>query len=337
MVMKAELTLQGCGIGLRREHYDQVLRDRPSVAWFEVISENFMVAGGRPRRVLEEVRRDYPVGVHGVSLSIGSAEPISPAYLNTSRYLERIVEAMEQSYPAVRRILGRGPFGSLVRRYLDLHPPRGFDLGQVGRALDSLLQRDPLGAELPFLPDLARLEWQVWESFTARDEPPLAWSDLQELGAAAAIELPLKLWVQPIRLLFLLVKVQPRQLASRPGSIFDCRGGDESVASSNVNALGRCDSGAERPGGQANWRAAKRNANLLETSTHEKPFVDRYGWKPSLPEWAEAVEHQGRTGQVHLMTRREGGRGTSGKKSRLKVGTVPVTSRGWRKRQGHLL
>jgi hypothetical protein len=147
----------------------------------------------------------------------------------------------------------------------------------------------------------------------------------------------LGLWVQPIRLLFLLVKVQPRQLASRPGSIFDCRGGDESVASSNVNALGRCDSGAERPGGQANWRAAKRNANLLETSTHEKPFVDRYGWKPSLPEWAEAVEHQGRTGQVHLMTRREGGRGTSGKKSRLKVGTVPVTSRGWRKRQGHLL
>jgi hypothetical protein len=191
MVMKAELTLQGCGIGLRREHYEQVLRDRPSVAWFEVISENFMVAGGRPRRVLEEVRRDYPVGVHAVSLSIGSAEPIFPAYLNTSGYLERIVEAMEQSFPALRRILGRGAFGSLVRRYLELHPP--FDLGQVGRSLDSFLPGDPLSAELPFLPDLARLEWQVWESFTARDEPPLAWSDLQELGAAAAIELPLKL------------------------------------------------------------------------------------------------------------------------------------------------
>ena len=52
--------------------------------------------------------------------------------------------------------------------------------------------------------------------------------------------------MQPTRLLFLLVKVQPRQLASRPGSIFDCRGSDESVASSNVNALGCCDSGAER-------------------------------------------------------------------------------------------
>ena len=56
---------------------------RPSrdVGWFEVISENFMVAGGNPRRVLEACARDYPVVLHGVSLSIGSTDPLDERYL----------------------------------------------------------------------------------------------------------------------------------------------------------------------------------------------------------------------------------------------------------------
>jgi len=82
----------GCGIGLRREHYDLVLSERPAVPWFEVISENFMGAGGRPRHVLEQVRRDYPVGIHGVSLSIGSASPPNPGYLRRLRELVSWVE-----------------------------------------------------------------------------------------------------------------------------------------------------------------------------------------------------------------------------------------------------
>lgn len=73
--------LAGCGIGLRKEHFDAILSEHPPVPWFEAISENFMVAGGRPRHVLEQVRRDYPVALHGVSLSIGSADPLSPEYL----------------------------------------------------------------------------------------------------------------------------------------------------------------------------------------------------------------------------------------------------------------
>src|SRR5260370_39558159 len=72
----------GCGIGLHREHYEDVLRDRPPVRWFELISENFMVAGGRPRFVLDQVRSHYPVALHGVSLSLASDEPIDPAYLD---------------------------------------------------------------------------------------------------------------------------------------------------------------------------------------------------------------------------------------------------------------
>jgi uncharacterized protein (UPF0276 family) len=76
----------GRGLGLRREHYRHVVdarpHARPAVDWFEVISENFMVAGGNPRRVLEAVRRDYPVVLHGVSLSIASTDPLNEQYLD---------------------------------------------------------------------------------------------------------------------------------------------------------------------------------------------------------------------------------------------------------------
>jgi uncharacterized protein (UPF0276 family) len=86
--------LSGCGVGLRREHYQHVLDERPRVLWFEVISENFMVPGGRPRHVLERVRGDYPVALHGVSLSLGSAEPVDPEHL---RRLEDLVNWVEPS------------------------------------------------------------------------------------------------------------------------------------------------------------------------------------------------------------------------------------------------
>jgi uncharacterized protein len=82
----------GFGLGLRREHYQHVTEHRPAVGWFEVISENFMVPGGNPRRVLERVRRDYPVVLHGVSLSIGSTEPLDRGYLDELAALARDVE-----------------------------------------------------------------------------------------------------------------------------------------------------------------------------------------------------------------------------------------------------
>src|SRR6185295_11911066 len=82
----------GRGLGLRREHYRHVIDEKPAVGWFEVISENFMVRGGNPRRVLEAVRRDYPVVLHGVSLSIGSADPLNERYLDELDALARAVE-----------------------------------------------------------------------------------------------------------------------------------------------------------------------------------------------------------------------------------------------------
>jgi uncharacterized protein (UPF0276 family) len=82
----------GMGLGLRREHYRHVLANRPAVGWFEVISENFMVPGGNPRRVLDSVRKDYPVVLHGVSLSIGSVDPLNDRYLDDLAALAKSVE-----------------------------------------------------------------------------------------------------------------------------------------------------------------------------------------------------------------------------------------------------
>lgn len=85
----------GCGVGLRSEHYSQILRDGPRMDWFEAISENFMETGGRPLEVLEEVRRRYPVALHGVSLSIGSADPLDAGYLaGLKRLADRIEPAI---------------------------------------------------------------------------------------------------------------------------------------------------------------------------------------------------------------------------------------------------
>jgi uncharacterized protein (UPF0276 family) len=71
----------GFGVGLRTVHFPHILRRLPPVDWFEIISENFMDSGGRPRYVLEQVAERYPLVMHGVSLSIGSADPLDFEYL----------------------------------------------------------------------------------------------------------------------------------------------------------------------------------------------------------------------------------------------------------------
>ena len=82
----------GHGVGLRREHFARVLADSTQVDWFEILTENFMVRGGRALHVLGRVRRDYPIVLHGVSLSIGSTDPLNVAYLAELRALADSVE-----------------------------------------------------------------------------------------------------------------------------------------------------------------------------------------------------------------------------------------------------
>ncbi len=82
----------GHGVGLRTKHYSRWLSEKPQVDWVEVISENFMSSGGRPLAVLEKVRRDVPVVLHGVALSIGSTDPLSATYLANLRNLAARIE-----------------------------------------------------------------------------------------------------------------------------------------------------------------------------------------------------------------------------------------------------
>lgn len=79
----------GYGLGLRREHYQDFLdrEQRVAVDFVEVISENFMVDGGQPRHILRQVRQRHPVALHGVSMSIGSADGPRPDYLARLREL----------------------------------------------------------------------------------------------------------------------------------------------------------------------------------------------------------------------------------------------------------
>lgn len=71
----------GLGVGLRATHFPYILENWPAVDWFEIISENFMDSRGRPRYILDQIAERYPVVMHGVSLSIGSTDPLDMDYL----------------------------------------------------------------------------------------------------------------------------------------------------------------------------------------------------------------------------------------------------------------
>ena len=77
----------GFGLGLRPQHYTEILDGNPPIDWFEAISENYMVPGGQPLVMLDRIRERYPIVLHGVSLSIASTAPFDPAYLGDLKAL----------------------------------------------------------------------------------------------------------------------------------------------------------------------------------------------------------------------------------------------------------
>jgi uncharacterized protein (UPF0276 family) len=94
--MQSPLTLpsQGFGLGLRTVHYEEIAATRPPVDWFEVLTENYLVAGGKPLNWLDRIRADYPVAMHGVSLSIGSIDPLDMDYLRAVKALAQRVSPL---------------------------------------------------------------------------------------------------------------------------------------------------------------------------------------------------------------------------------------------------
>jgi len=84
----------GYGLGLRKEHYKDFLETTVSVDFVEVISENFMVEGGQPRHILRQIRERHPVALHGVSMSIGSADGLDRDYLRRLKSLADEIEPL---------------------------------------------------------------------------------------------------------------------------------------------------------------------------------------------------------------------------------------------------
>jgi len=85
-------TSLGFGLGLRTEHYADILDGKPAVDWFEAVTENYLVAGGRPLHNLMRVRERFPIALHGVSLSIGSTGPLDLSYLTQVKALAARVQ-----------------------------------------------------------------------------------------------------------------------------------------------------------------------------------------------------------------------------------------------------
>ena len=88
-------SVQGFGLGLRTEHYRDFVDAPQAVDWLEIISENYLVDGGKPLHFLDRIRRDYPMVMHGVSLSIGGNDPLDWTYL---RQIKGLVDRVEPAW-----------------------------------------------------------------------------------------------------------------------------------------------------------------------------------------------------------------------------------------------
>ncbi|MFN0317109.1 MAG: DUF692 domain-containing protein [Burkholderiales bacterium] len=82
----------GFGLGLRTAHYEEILCSKPRVDWFEVLSENYLVPGGKPLHYLDRIRERYPCVMHGVSLSAGSCDPVDWDYMKQIKALAARIE-----------------------------------------------------------------------------------------------------------------------------------------------------------------------------------------------------------------------------------------------------
>jgi uncharacterized protein (UPF0276 family) len=122
-------TVSGAGIGLRAPHYRQFLEQRPRVAWLEVHTENYLDQAGWDFHVLQELRRDYAISLHGVGLGLGSARGFS------ERHLERVRSLVQRIEPAL--VSEHLCWGAVFDRHLNDLLPLALD----GAALDLLSER----------------------------------------------------------------------------------------------------------------------------------------------------------------------------------------------------
>ena len=158
----------GSGVGLRAKHYAEVLGD-PELArrsaWFEVISENFMIDGGKPLDILDQVRETHPIVLHGVSLSIGSADPLNENYLKRLRTLaDRMKPQMVSDHLC---------WGSIDGKYAHDLLPLPYSDDEVARIADRIKHvQDVLGRRFMIENVSSYLTWRhstmpEWEFLSA--------------------------------------------------------------------------------------------------------------------------------------------------------------------------
>lgn len=134
-------SIQGVGIGLRTEHYQTILEEKPKVPWFEVVTENYMGNRALPNRHLDLVRRDYPIVFHGVSLSIGSTDPLNLEYIAQLKALQKKFEP--------NWISDHLCWTSLNQRYIPDLLPLPFNKNAIAHLVDRILQvQDLLGQRI---------------------------------------------------------------------------------------------------------------------------------------------------------------------------------------------
>lgn len=90
--IKSKMPFLGFGLGLRPDYYEEILTQKPALDWFEILTENYLVPGGKPLYYLNKIREQYPIVMHGVSLSIGSTDPLDTEYLKQLKDLASCVE-----------------------------------------------------------------------------------------------------------------------------------------------------------------------------------------------------------------------------------------------------
>lgn len=83
----------GFGLGLRTDHYQDIIDQQPAIDWFEILTENYLVPGGKPLYYLDKISENYPIVMHGVSMSLGSIDPLDMDYMKQVKDLAKRVDA----------------------------------------------------------------------------------------------------------------------------------------------------------------------------------------------------------------------------------------------------
>jgi uncharacterized protein (UPF0276 family) len=163
------MKLTGFGLGLRPPHYEALLSEPHPIDWLEVITENYLVPGGQPLHYLERIRARFPMAMHGVSLSIGSTDPIDRGYLQAVRRLaDRIEPAWISDHLCWTGVEGRNVHDLLPLPYteeaLEVVAKR---VGEVQEALGRRILLENVSSYLSFKGS-EMSEWEFLSEVTGR-------------------------------------------------------------------------------------------------------------------------------------------------------------------------